>query len=158
MDDILLLCSAKLMSLKRLSGFYITFNRDDDDLQSISNNLKSELHASASGAAALPADEAPPPYTPPRIISDSINNNMDCIDEGSSSEGEEGPEVPPFKPETTKITPLSEPTYDFHPAFNRSPQSAHKDIAKDVKPRNESPARPANSRAAERFSPHTPPG
>ena len=84
----------------------------------------------------LPEDEAPPPYTPPRLLTDSHkSNNMQCIAEGPSEEdeyatshdenvgGESASQtdnvisVLPAKPVRT----IEQSPYDTHMAFMRSP-------------------------------------
>ena len=109
----------------------IIFHSDDDDLR---------IHLdSVTGSVTnpkLPEDEAPPPYTPPRLLTDSHkSNNMQCIAEGLSEEDEcatshdenVGGEsalqtdnvisVLPAKPVRT----IEQSPYDTHMAFMRSP-------------------------------------
>ena len=140
------------------------------------DDLRLRLDASAVKNL-LPTDEAPPPYTPPRIINDSqVNSNMSCIAEGNSDEEQEEVAVNPTNQIQSSVvrpkikqTVSPEASYDTHPAFNRlsrlppkredKSQHAVKEmnVHGDLSLRTQSPVRPKTIIVANRNSPQTPP-
>lgn len=119
-------------------------------------------HSTSKAPPLLPADEAPPPYTPPRLLADAQNNMESIAEDGTSDIENSTTEVP--KPRTNNTTQVRitannpaasvqqrEPIYDIHPAFDRRIVSLSDDTVK-VTPRcmGSSYVRPT--------SPHTPPG
>lgn len=108
---------------------YIIFHSEDED-------IRIRLHGvSPISNTQLPGDEAPPPYTPPRLLNDSqISNNMDCIAEGNSEEDDDSDSQPPPPPVPIKqidnviatmpncpieLLDPEESEYDSHCAFIR---------------------------------------
>lgn len=80
-DFISYLCG--LYGLNKL-GYTVIFHSMDEDLR-----IRLDAVSSSLANPNLPDDEAPPPYTPPRLLTDSRkSNNMDLIAEGDSEEEE----------------------------------------------------------------------
>lgn len=119
----------------------------------------------------LPADEAPPPYTPPRLLTDT-QNNMDTIAEDNSATETNVPKsvkspalltagmINCSRQTDQTVRQKEEPLYDDHPAFRRNAKRAPLSNNGDVKILDRSMITTESSgQTTERpQSPHTPPG